>query len=270
MESQWVTFKLSDETFGFEIQYVQEMLRMPEVHAVPQAASDNLGVILLRNEVIPVFDMRCRFGMGSRQEQAAALISRLHAHQKDHEDWVAELEQCVQENREFALGTDPHECAFGKWCDTCSDEDADLSRQLQRLQEPHQKLHTEGETVKQYVRYGNRDQALTLAAEIRDKTLMMLDRLFAETIEHFEMNTRLSLIVVGTSACTIGIAVDEIHSVITCRDEEIQPPDSIPGIESFPGLIGLLPQKQSHKFAMLLDPAQIYPQLILSERALAM
>lgn len=60
---QLVTFKLGEEEFGVDILKVQEIIRMLPITRVPNAPSFVEGVINLRGKVIPVIDMRKRFGM---------------------------------------------------------------------------------------------------------------------------------------------------------------------------------------------------------------
>lgn len=60
---QLVTFKLAEEEFGVDILKVQEIIRMMPITKVPNAPAFVEGVINLRGKVIPVIDMRKRFGM---------------------------------------------------------------------------------------------------------------------------------------------------------------------------------------------------------------
>jgi purine-binding chemotaxis protein CheW len=261
LESQWVTFRVGAETFGFEIQYVKEMLRMPGVHSLPSGSNDNLGVILLREEVIPVFDLRQRFGMDSQQRATDEMCELLRARRKDHENWLEELRLSVKEQREFSLTTDPHQCKFGKWYDSFKTDDPMLTRILARIAEPHREIHHLGQQVVEQQRQGNCERCRQII-DRGDSILNRLMVLFDEAIAQVMDSARQSLIVVGTAHCVLGVAVDEIQSVVRCHDEEIQAPDGIPGSEQFGGLIGLLPQKGNSRFIMLLDPAQIYPQLV--------
>lgn len=263
IESQWVTFRLGEEMFGLEIQSVKEMLRLPKVHVVPDAAPDNLGVILLRSQVIPVFDLRRKFGMDTREQKINELIELLQAREQDHVNWLNELHKCIDEQREFMLALDPHKCKFGLWYDSYTTDDSGFGRLLKHFDEPHQRIHAVGVRAMELIRDGHPEQAKALAESARDTVLHHLIQLFAEARAHLKDSARSSLIVVGSSACTLGIAVDEIDAVVRCNDDDIQAPDSIPGSERFGGLIGLLPQKHSDRFIMLLDPAQLYPQLIL-------
>jgi purine-binding chemotaxis protein CheW len=62
-ESQLVTFLLKDEEFGFDIMSVQEIIRLPKLAKVPRTPAHVDGIANLRGVVLPVIDMRTRFGM---------------------------------------------------------------------------------------------------------------------------------------------------------------------------------------------------------------
>ncbi|MFP5212494.1 MAG: chemotaxis protein CheW [Acidobacteriota bacterium] len=61
--SQFLTFKLEDEVFALDIAKVREVLDYTSVTKVPQTPDFMLGVINLRGSVVPVVDMRLKFGM---------------------------------------------------------------------------------------------------------------------------------------------------------------------------------------------------------------
>ena len=60
---QVVSFRLSNEEYGVDIAQVQEIIRMVEVTHVPRAPHFMEGVINLRGQLIPIIDLRTRFGM---------------------------------------------------------------------------------------------------------------------------------------------------------------------------------------------------------------
>jgi purine-binding chemotaxis protein CheW len=64
---QLVSFNIGDEEFGVDILQVQEINRMLEVTRVPNAPSYVDGVINLRGKVIPIIDLRSRFGMPRKE-----------------------------------------------------------------------------------------------------------------------------------------------------------------------------------------------------------
>ncbi|MFN2266764.1 MAG: chemotaxis protein CheW [Desulfonatronovibrio sp.] len=62
---QLVTFKVGSEEFGIEIFSVKEIIRMLNITKVPKAPDFVEGVVNLRGKVIPIIDMRKRFGLDS-------------------------------------------------------------------------------------------------------------------------------------------------------------------------------------------------------------
>src|SRR3981189_2239253 len=61
-ELQIVGFRLGRETHGVRIGSVREIVRVPEITSVPSAPDLIEGVINLRGKIIPVMDLRKRFG----------------------------------------------------------------------------------------------------------------------------------------------------------------------------------------------------------------
>jgi purine-binding chemotaxis protein CheW len=57
-----VGFRIGAETFGVPIALVHEIVRVPDITAVPDSPECVEGVINLRGKIIPVIDLRKRFG----------------------------------------------------------------------------------------------------------------------------------------------------------------------------------------------------------------
>jgi purine-binding chemotaxis protein CheW len=66
-ELQVVGFRIGNETYGVRIGAVREIVRVPEITAVPSAPEMIEGVINLRGKIIPVMDLRKRFGQSDIQ-----------------------------------------------------------------------------------------------------------------------------------------------------------------------------------------------------------
>ncbi len=64
---QMVTFNLGQEEFGVNILQVQEINRMVEITRVPQTEQYVEGIINLRGKVIPIIDLRKKFGMAEKE-----------------------------------------------------------------------------------------------------------------------------------------------------------------------------------------------------------
>jgi len=61
-DMQVVGFRIGRETFGLPIAMVREIVRIPEITSVPNAPDYIEGVINLRGRIIPIVDLRKRFG----------------------------------------------------------------------------------------------------------------------------------------------------------------------------------------------------------------
>lgn len=64
---QVVSFEIEAEEYAVDILEVQEIIRMVEITQVPKAPHFVEGVINLRGKVIPIVDLRLRFGMSSAE-----------------------------------------------------------------------------------------------------------------------------------------------------------------------------------------------------------
>jgi len=62
-EGKYLTFTLADEEYGIGILKIKEIIGMMPVTPVPQTPDFMKGVINLRGKVIPVVELRLRFGM---------------------------------------------------------------------------------------------------------------------------------------------------------------------------------------------------------------
>lgn len=60
---QLATFRLSSEEYAVDIAAVQEIVRMSSITRVPRAPSFVEGVVNLRGKIVPVIDLRKRFGL---------------------------------------------------------------------------------------------------------------------------------------------------------------------------------------------------------------
>lgn len=65
LTGKYLTFRLAEEDYGIPLLQVKEIIGMMPVTAVPQTPEYVKGVINLRGKVIPVSDLRLRFGMAA-------------------------------------------------------------------------------------------------------------------------------------------------------------------------------------------------------------
>jgi purine-binding chemotaxis protein CheW len=63
LAGKYLTFTLGRESYGIDVLKVREIIRLTTITAVPQMPAHVRGVINLRGKIIPVMDLRRRFGI---------------------------------------------------------------------------------------------------------------------------------------------------------------------------------------------------------------
>ncbi len=72
--TQYLTFRLDDEVFALDISMVREVLDFTDITKVPRTPDFMRGVINLRGNVVPVVDMRLKFGMSATERTVNTCI----------------------------------------------------------------------------------------------------------------------------------------------------------------------------------------------------
>jgi purine-binding chemotaxis protein CheW len=68
LAGKYLTFALGREEYGLPVLKVREIIKMMDITAVPQVPAAIRGVMNLRGKVIPVIDLRIRFGLASQAD----------------------------------------------------------------------------------------------------------------------------------------------------------------------------------------------------------
>ncbi|HIJ79880.1 MAG: chemotaxis protein CheW [Desulfobulbaceae bacterium] len=71
---KFLTFNLEQEEYGILINRVKEIIGMMPVSAIPRASQFIKGVINLRGIVIPIVDLRLKFGMQAKEQTEKTCI----------------------------------------------------------------------------------------------------------------------------------------------------------------------------------------------------
>lgn len=94
---QYLTFKLGEENFAIDVIKAQEILDYVAPTRVPQTPSFMLGVINLRGSVVPVIDLRCKFGMSEAERTRDSCIIVMEIDVDGEKTVVGTLVDSVQE-----------------------------------------------------------------------------------------------------------------------------------------------------------------------------
>jgi purine-binding chemotaxis protein CheW len=72
--NQLISFLVGDEEYGLDILRVKEVIRLREITRLPRAPSFVKGIINLRGDVIPIIDLRNKFGLEHQQYSAMTRV----------------------------------------------------------------------------------------------------------------------------------------------------------------------------------------------------
>ena len=93
-EDKYLTFRIASEDYGMNVLDVVEILRMIKITNIPESLKYIKGIINLRGKIIPVMNVRVRFGLDEidyddehgHQREAP---SRIDITNRDHGPWLS-------------------------------------------------------------------------------------------------------------------------------------------------------------------------------------
>ena len=104
LAGKYLTFGLAQEEYGLEILKVQEIIKMMDITRIPRAPDYVRGVINLRGKVIPVVDLRLKFGMEAKETTDKTCVIVLQIQKNDHSVTMGIIVDEVSEVLDVAEG----------------------------------------------------------------------------------------------------------------------------------------------------------------------
>ncbi|MFP4498315.1 MAG: chemotaxis protein CheW [Vulcanimicrobiota bacterium] len=101
---QFLTFRLGEELFAVEIDKVREVMDYTTITRVPRVPEFMMGVINLRGNVVPVIDMRLKFGMTKTERTVNTCIIIVEVEHEEESLILGALADSVQEVFEIEQG----------------------------------------------------------------------------------------------------------------------------------------------------------------------
>ena len=97
LSNQFVTFKIENETYAIDVFKIREILEVPDITKVPGMPPMIRGVINIRGSVVPVLDMKMKFGQDMTEEtqDTAVIVTEI-----TNEDGVIQIGIIVDAARE--------------------------------------------------------------------------------------------------------------------------------------------------------------------------
>lgn len=212
-EETYLLAQIDSIQFAIPASQVLNISRLPRVKKIPNADPSIAGTIRFRDTVISVIELRHFLGYETLSHQSSEMGLILEARKKDHIEWLNKLEYCINTGEEFTLQTDPTKCNFGKWFYSFKTKNKTLELLLSRFEQPHNAIHNVAQIALDLVGKGQKEQAIALVNEKKDKELKTMINLFDEFDKAYSELNRSLVVVLWAGSQTIGFCVDSVSSV---------------------------------------------------------
>jgi purine-binding chemotaxis protein CheW len=115
---KYLTFALAKEEYGLPVLKVREIIKLMDITAVPQMPGHVKGVINLRGKVIPIIDLRLKFGMPTTDYTERTCIIVVEAELEDRRIMLGVIVDSVSEVLNITADEIERTPDFGERLDT--------------------------------------------------------------------------------------------------------------------------------------------------------
>lgn len=255
-EEQFVTFHLGEEEFGLDIAAVKEILRLDEITAVPNVPPYVKGIQNVRDQVLPIIEMRKVVDMDTLEHFHTTLVERLR---NSHTEWVEHLKAALHGETVFAKATDPTKCELGRLLEFWRTRGIEFADMYKKFKPPHDGLHMAAVDILKLAKT-DIDAADRL---FRQKIAPYLETLMALFIEledvlkkHDARDQR--ILIVNIENTTVGLLVDRVTEVSRLPKRII---DTTPAVISSYGkeIKGIAKLDNGKRLILLVDEKLLIP-----------
>lgn len=139
-----IVFTAGNNHYALDIENIQRIIQAKELAEISNAHKLIDGMMSYENKVIKVLNFRKLINLSSYEEELKKLFLRF---KMEHQNWINELKDSVDNGLSFGKTTDPHKCELGIWLDSFNSYNEDISAVLKELMQNHTNLHVMGMSV---------------------------------------------------------------------------------------------------------------------------
>jgi len=217
-EEQLVSFKVAGEEYAFDIAKVREILRVTEITEVPNVPEYVRGLFTIRNQLMPVLDLRRLLGIPSLvSEHHKAIESGIDRHRS----WAESVRHAVESGSHFTGTMDPRKTSFGKWLDKYSTSSIEIETALKGLKRCRTELFDGARRILELKGISKETALSIFDGEVQPLLKTAIDSLTnLKTVVEAHISEDQRVMVVEADTMNMGYLVD-------CVDEVIRIPKSV-------------------------------------------
>lgn len=221
-----ILFRLNGSAYCVNSRYVSSIMKLPKHQPVPDSPDYITGIFPYRGGSVTMFNLRTALKQTSLEDDFNAFSDMVDARKNDHIRWVNALNDAIQTGQPFALATDPHQCALGKWYDAFHSDSAELTSHLAKLVEPHKKLHESARMLKERkLPCGDADpngqdaQIEQIYQKAHDEYMPHILKVLDDAKMIFRDREFNEMVLVLSGNTSLGLVVDEVLAVGAVAEE---------------------------------------------------
>jgi len=263
-EIQLVTFLIAEEEYAFPIEIVKEILRVGNIIEVPETPEYILGILAVRDTLLPVVDLRKIFGFSDLAKDVNQELDKIL---KEHEDFVKDLKNSIETGSPFRCELDHNKCGFGLWMKKFITSSEKINQAIESMKKDHQIFHELAKIILQKVKEHNKDSALQLfendIVPVFEKLKEYFKNLKEAISEDIKEDQRILVLEIFNTP--IGILVDRIKQVIRVPKDSIEKPPEILKTEKSDNLKGIAKLEEGKRIIMLISEESLFDKKTIEE-----
>jgi len=236
-EKQLITFIINTEEYAFPIESVREILRVTSITSVPEVPEYVLGILSIRNSILPIIDIRRLFGLDSLEEKIINEMTEIAMR------WINLFESSSDYN---LPGTN-----LTSWIDNFRTSSALIGRELQILKS---KCLTISESAKKGI---SKDDQEKLKAGFLNQ-VESLKKAIQEDIKEDQR-----ILVLEINGTPIGMLVDRMKQVIRVPERLIESSSSVLKTNQMNSISAIAKLNEGKRLIMLLNENNLFDKTTL-------
>ena len=246
-EEHLVTLSLAGEEYGIDIQAVREIIRVPELIKVPRAPEYVIGLISLRNRLVPLIDMRRLFDQTLVVEERNKIARQIEAGKEQVKKWLQQLqtldteEDAVQEG-EVAFPLTGWDYAFA----------AELDRVQEVLKKADPLCKSIDATMNEMYKLPMDKRLAVVHTEVTPQVQRVLD-FMDMALAVVQNNEEQRVVITDINEMVVGLVVDRVNEVMRIPKDRVDPPPNLTGDEQTRQVKGVAKLDKGKHLIMILD-----------------
>lgn len=212
-----LTFSIGDTYFGIDVKYI---LAFTDVFGEIKSGADQvpgfLGYLDYRDRLVKVFECATILGRKKERDNINELIGEIATYKVAHTEWVSALEQSIIDGSPFTKARNPKMCAFGKWYYSFKTDDEGLRALLDKIEEPHNQIHSLADNLLSMRTDGQAEDALKVLRLEKSTTLKKLLRILDFIVEYLQVGIHPVVLHLTQDGQTpwFSLVLDDIHEIL--------------------------------------------------------